>query len=193
MKTAPFRQASPFHSPSLRHCALCRRFFTAVRFFLAILVQKLTMASIKVKFRPSSVDGHEGTIYYQIIHERKVRQVVTLYHVFPAEWDAHRSMVKANMQQSNERRTMVLLIRERIGRDVERLTKIDRKLNACGLPYMADDVVDEFNRYSREYSLFNYKAPWAASEISVMATTLCSTASPRKSWTPTRRGCVTGA
>ena len=114
------------------------------------------MASIKVKFRPSSVDGHEGTIYYQIIHERKVRQVVTLYHVFPAEWDAHRSMVKANMQQSNERRTMVLLIRERIGRDVERLTKIDRKLNACGLPYMADDVVDEFNRYSREYSLFNF-------------------------------------
>ena len=33
------------------------------------------MASIKVKFRPSTVADHEGTIYYQIIHERKVRQL----------------------------------------------------------------------------------------------------------------------
>lgn len=28
------------------------------------------MASIKVKFRPSTVADHEGTIYYQIIHFR---------------------------------------------------------------------------------------------------------------------------
>ncbi len=28
------------------------------------------MASIKVKFRPSTVADHRGTIYYQIIHER---------------------------------------------------------------------------------------------------------------------------
>lgn len=43
------------------------------------------MASIKVKFRPSTVADHEGTIYYQIIHERKVRQLLTDYEVFPAE------------------------------------------------------------------------------------------------------------
>ena len=41
------------------------------------------MASIKVKFRPSAVAGREGTIYFQIIHERKVRQLLTDYHVFP--------------------------------------------------------------------------------------------------------------
>ena len=42
---------------------------------LMYLVDKSTkkqMASIKVKFRPSTVADHEGTIYYQIIHERKV-------------------------------------------------------------------------------------------------------------------------
>lgn len=32
----------------------------------------IQMASIKVKFRPSTVADHEGAIYYQIIHERKV-------------------------------------------------------------------------------------------------------------------------
>ena len=46
--------------------------------------------------------------------------------------------------------------RERIRWDIERLTKIDRKLDANGLIYTADDVIDEFNRYAHEYSLFNF-------------------------------------
>ena len=28
------------------------------------------MASVKVKFRPSTIEGKEGTIYYQIIQNR---------------------------------------------------------------------------------------------------------------------------
>lgn len=112
------------------------------------------MASIKVKFRPSTVDAHEGTIYYQIIHERKVRQLLTEYKVFPTEWDETRSMVTTT--QTSERKSFILSIRERIRWDIERLTKIDRKLDSNGLTYTADDVIDEFNRYAHEYSLFNF-------------------------------------
>lgn len=112
------------------------------------------MASIKVKFRPSTVADHEGTIYYQIIHERKVRQLLSDYKVFPSEWDESRSMVTTT--QKSERKSFILSIRERIRWDVERLTKIDRKLDANGLIYTADDVIDEFNRYAHEYSLFNF-------------------------------------
>ena len=112
------------------------------------------MASIKLKFRPSTVADHEGTIYYQIIHERKVRQLLTEYKVFPIEWDESRSMVTTT--QKSERKSFILSIRERIRWDVERLTKIDRKLDANGLSYTADDVIDEFNRYAHEYSLLNY-------------------------------------
>lgn len=112
------------------------------------------MASIKVKFRPSTVTDREGTIYYQVIHERKVRQLLTNYHVFPFEWDEKRSMVTTS--QKNERKSFILSIRERIRWDVERLVKIDRKLDTNGLTYTADDVIDEFNRYSHEYSLFNF-------------------------------------
>ena len=112
------------------------------------------MASIKVKFRPSTVADHEGTIYYQIIHERKVRQLLSDYRVFPYEWDESRSMVITT--QKSERKSFILSIRERIRWDVERLTKIDRKLNANGLIYTADDVINEFNRYAHEYSLFNF-------------------------------------
>ena len=112
------------------------------------------MASIKVKFRPSTVADHEGTIYYQIIHERKVRQLPTDYKVFPVEWDENRSMVTTT--QKSERKSFILSIRERIRWDIERLVKIDRKLDANGLSYTADDVIDEFNRYAKEYSLFNF-------------------------------------
>ena len=112
------------------------------------------MASIKVKFRPSTVADHEGTIYYQIIHERKVRQLLSDYKVFPSEWDGSRSMVVTT--QRSERKAFILSIREHIRWDVERLNKIDKKLDANGLSYTADDVIDEFNRYANEYSLFNF-------------------------------------
>ena len=112
------------------------------------------MASIKVKFRPSTIAGREGTIYYQIIHERKVRQLPTDHRVFPDEWDERRSMVAATGR--SERKSYILSIRERIRRDVERLRKIDHKLDAKGFAYTADDVIDEFNRYAHEYTLFNF-------------------------------------
>lgn len=112
------------------------------------------MASIKVKFRPSTVADREGSIYYQIIHERKVRQLLTEYKVLSSEWDESRSMVTTD--QKSERKSFILSIRERIRWDVERLVKIDKKLDGKGLEYTADDVIDEFNRYSHEYSLFNF-------------------------------------
>ena len=112
------------------------------------------MASIKVKFKPSTVADHEGTIFYQILHERKQRQLFSDYHVFPTEWDKNRSIVTTT--QKSERKSFILSIRERIRWDVERLNKIIPKLHNDGLIYTADDVIEEFNRHVNEYSLFNY-------------------------------------
>lgn len=112
------------------------------------------MASIKVKFRPSVVNGLEGAIYYQIIHERKVRQLMTDFRVFPHEWDEKRSIVTSTPE--NGRKPFIFSVRELIRADIERLTKIDRRLDANELVYTADDIVDEFIRYGREYSLFNF-------------------------------------
>lgn len=112
------------------------------------------MASIKIKFRPSIVADHEGTIYYQIIHDRKSRQILTSYKVFPVEWDKSRCMVITT--HKSERKSFILSIRECIRWDIERLIKIIRKLENNGLTYSVDDVVDEYNRYVNEYSLFNF-------------------------------------
>ena len=112
------------------------------------------MASIKVKFRPSTVADHEGSIYYQIVHDRKPRQLITDYKVLPSDWDNNRSMVVAN--QKGERKSFIDSIRESIRKDIERLTKIIRKLDGNGMVYSADEVIEEFHRYISEYSLFKY-------------------------------------
>ena len=43
------------------------------------------MASIKVKFRPSTTANKEGTIYYQVIQNRVIRQLKTDYRLFMHE------------------------------------------------------------------------------------------------------------
>ena len=51
------------------------------------------MASVKAKFRPSSIDGKEGSIYYQVIHNRVVRHIRTDYRIFESEWNGKLSMI----------------------------------------------------------------------------------------------------
>ncbi len=98
--------------------------------------------------------GNKGTVYYQIIHERKVRQLHTDYKVFPSEWNDRSS--RLNCTSDNDRSVFLLSMRERIRWDIERLTKIVRNFENRGLSYTVEDVAEEFERYSKEYSLFNY-------------------------------------
>ncbi len=112
------------------------------------------MVSVKVKFRPSVPENLEGTIYYQIILERKSRQLKTDYHVFSSEWDERRS--KVINSNNNERKSLIMSIRENIRRDIERLTKIVKRLDNTGIDYSVQDVIDEFLRYEKEYSLFSF-------------------------------------
>ena len=112
------------------------------------------MASVKVKFRPSTVAGHEGTVYYQIIHCRRPRQLLTDYHIRPDEWDA--GMAAIRLDNAGERTSLLRSMNERIRWDVEHITKIFRKLDADGLDYSSDDIIREFSRLSKEYSFSNF-------------------------------------
>ena len=46
------------------------------------------MVSIKLKFRPSTIEGKAGSLYYQVIYMRKVRQVATNFRITQSEWDS---------------------------------------------------------------------------------------------------------
>ncbi len=112
------------------------------------------MASIKLKFRPSTIAGKEGTLYYQIIHERKARQLLTDYHVFPSEWDKKRAMLVSNSK--SERCPIILSLRENIRYDIDRLKHIIKSFEYTDFDFSADDIINEFRRYSQEYSLFSF-------------------------------------
>ena len=49
--------------------------------------------SIRLKFRKSTVQGKDGVLYFQIIHERCIRRVNTVHHIMPSEWDAQSECV----------------------------------------------------------------------------------------------------
>lgn len=111
------------------------------------------MASVKVKFRPSTQEGKEGTIYYQVIHNRIVRRLATDYKIFQQEWDAAKStIVYANAGDYRQ----LAGLRERIGCDIERLKRIILEFDRKGLPYEADDVISEYQHRAQAYSLFNF-------------------------------------
>ena len=74
------------------------------------------MATVKVKFRPSSVDGREGTVYYQVIHGRVARQINTSYKLFPAEWSKRHSRIVIT-PSDEDRRQYLLLLDKRIAED----------------------------------------------------------------------------
>ena len=82
------------------------------------------MTSIKTKFRPSSVEGKEGSIYFQIIHNRVVRQLNTAYRIFASELDEETETIIANGDRIN----IINAIKERMAWDIARLEK---KYDGC--------------------------------------------------------------
>lgn len=112
----------------------------------------MTMTSIKIKFRPSTVDGKEGGIYFQIIHNRVVRQLNTEYKVFAEEWNAESESIVIRGCHSN----FLLGIQERLSWDVVRLEKVIRTLDIERRRFTADDVITMFHKLTKESSLFTF-------------------------------------
>ena len=54
------------------------------------------MASIKLKYRPSAIEGREGSLYYQVICDSTIRKLSTSYKLLPEEWDSENEEVLCN-------------------------------------------------------------------------------------------------
>lgn len=98
------------------------------------------MATVKVKFRASSVVDREGSLFYRIIHNRLIRQVNTGYKLFPSEWDALRAGL---LQLNNEgpRHAYLVALKSRIAEDKARLEHTITSLGRTGESYTAENVV----------------------------------------------------
>ena len=114
------------------------------------------MASIKVKFRPSTASGKEGSIYYQVIHGRIVRQVKTDYRIFDTEWDKKTSSMKILPEIGENRKRYLRKVAEHIDWDARRLKAIVTQCDRQGGIYSVDSIIEKFNRQTGEQSLFRF-------------------------------------
>lgn len=109
------------------------------------------MATVKIKWRPSTVEGNAGTIYYRIIHNRVARQLKTDYKVFESEWsDVH----GLTLNIRGARGSILSSIQARIAKDLKRFNEIIKRFDNRNRIYTADDVVAEFATRSQSFPDF---------------------------------------
>ncbi len=113
------------------------------------------MATVKVKFRPSATEGKEGTMYYQVIHNRVARQVKTGYRIYESEWNGNLSEIV--MPRFDETRKAYLSeIRDKVASDTHKFQRIIASLERSGNPHTSDDVVSAFVSLNPQNSFFSF-------------------------------------
>ncbi len=108
--------------------------------FRTEILKNHIMATINVKLRHSGIQGKTGTIYYRISHRRKTRLIGTSMKFAPEDWLAEEQRIVPAVARTPEGR----LLQHRIERDVARLRRIVRELDARQIVYEPDDIVERF-------------------------------------------------
>ena len=113
------------------------------------------MASVKIKFRPSTTDGGQGTLFYRVIHNRIARQQKTGYRLHADEWDSNLSEVVLPSADGN-RKTYLSEIRNSVAADIRRFHKVIDTLEVSGHAYSAYDVMAGFTADEPGNLLFGF-------------------------------------
>ena len=120
----------------------------------SVFQENYKMDSIKVKFLPSIVRGKEGTVYYQKIHERVIRQIRTGYRIFKEEWNVACASVKHPFPE--HRNNYLQAVETGIRMDIERMHRIISDFMSKSKGFTSDDLVEEFAKRTRDQSFFNF-------------------------------------
>ena len=102
------------------------------------------MASFKLKFRPSTVQGKEGTLFFQVSHHRNTRTVYTDYRIMEHEWDNLTSTVR--IAGSAERQAQLQLVAFKAGWSARQLAAIITEKEGSRTNYTTDDIVSAYRQ-----------------------------------------------
>lgn len=114
------------------------------------------MAKTKIKFRASSVGMKEGTLYYQVIHNRVARQIHTEYRLYPSEWDAARSSIVLPSSSTPQRYSYLLSLQDTLEADRKKLLLVIARLDKEAQPYTSDKVVEYFREGKVLHGIIGY-------------------------------------
>lgn len=113
------------------------------------------MASIKVKFRPSSNKEKNGMIFYQIIHSRKVRQIRSNMKISSHEWDTKNGTILIRTCNT-ERKLYLQNVQRAIASEVARYKSIISTLETKGREYTVNDIVMLKGNLNGKNSFFSF-------------------------------------
>lgn len=112
------------------------------------------MATIKLKFRPSSVPETEGTLYYQVIHKRIVKWISTGYHVFPYEWNEKTESL--TIPPDGDRRIELQQMQSAMNWELKQRKDVIRKLENANKDFSLDELCDAFNQIAPCKTVFTF-------------------------------------
>ncbi|EKU89818.1 tyrosine-type recombinase/integrase [Bacteroides oleiciplenus] len=101
------------------------------------------MATVKVKFRKSSVEGKAGSIYYQLCHKQSNRQITTRMHVLSQWWDAEKETFISEADNSE----VSARYQRQIEKDLQRIRRILCEWDGTGKDYTLTDVITRFRTW----------------------------------------------
>lgn len=112
------------------------------------------MVSIKLKFRASLKAGKEGSLYYQVIYNRMVRQISTPHKIFPEEWNP--DIEDLIIKPPSPRLNYLESINRTIHCDMERIHRIVRGWVDDGKSFTIDEIVEAYHEQTSGNTLFAY-------------------------------------
>lgn len=112
--------------------------------------------SIKLKFRASVKPQKEGTLMFQVIHDRKVRRIKSQFKIFKDEWDEAAGQILLTASDPS-RCSQLQIIRLNVEWELRRLKKIIETFKRSGREWNLDEVIQKFNPHvNKEYSVFHF-------------------------------------
>ncbi len=115
------------------------------------------MTSIKLKFRAHTDNTKEGALYFQVIHDRVVKQVKTDYRIFEYEWDKRRGDIVKEFQFSEARHEALKIIRDKVAWEQRKLEQIVKSFEDIGKPYTTEDIICRYKESASDKTIvFEY-------------------------------------
>ena len=114
------------------------------------------MTSVKLKFRPSTSPNREGSLIFQLIHDRTLRRIKSTYKIFSNEWDEAAGQILLPPPSSLRFRYLQLLSFD-VNWELHRLQRMAEVWTSEDPSCDIDDVVRNFtSTLNDHHSVFKF-------------------------------------
>lgn len=114
------------------------------------------MTSVKLKFRPSTSPNREGSLIFQLIHDRTLRRIKSTYKIFSNEWDEAAGQILLPPPSSLRFRYLQLLSID-VNWELHRLQRMAEVWTSEDPSCHIDDVVRSFtSTLNDHHSVFKF-------------------------------------